>query len=102
MPESPALLRVRLRAGAMAALAAVTLLAVSGCTGAPGATPAPTSSAAANPIFATDEEALAAAEAAYEKYSEASALVAGDGGVNPDRVDAAVSPEYAADLHREF
>ncbi|MDR6906495.1 hypothetical protein J2X63_002181 [Agromyces sp. 3263] len=87
MPESPAPLRVRLRAGALAAIAGVTLLAVTGCTGAPVPTAAPASSAAADPIFATDEEALAAAEAAYERFLEVSTAVTSDGGSDPERLE---------------
>ena len=96
MPESPALLRVRLRAGALATIAAVTLLAAGGCAGAPAPTPAPTSSAAANPIFATDEEALAAAEAAYEKFLVASAVMTGSGGSDTSALEAVAAGEALA------
>ena len=63
--------RLTPRVAAMLGSAGVLAVALSGCAGAPAAssTPPPTASASAAPIFASDEEALAAAEAAYEGYS---------------------------------
>jgi hypothetical protein len=97
MPESPAALRAPLRAGAMVAIAAITLLAVSGCAGSPTPTPTPTSSPAADPIFATDEEALAAAEAAYRRFLEVSTAVTADGGSNPERLESVATGQALAD-----
>lgn len=68
----------------------------------PIATPSPTFS---SPVFASDEEALAAAEAAYAEYLAMSDLIAQEGGVNPERiVDVAVDDlvEISVDGAREF
>ena len=55
--------------GAVAAAAATGLaLVLAGCVGAPAATPTPSPAGTPAPIFASDEEALAAAEATYAKY----------------------------------
>ena len=52
------------------------------------ATPKPetTQAATEKPLFATDEEALAAAQAAYANYLEVSDQIARDGGANPERL----------------
>ena len=57
---------LRRRGAALAAAGALALM-LTGCVGAPGAAPTPTPTEAA-PIFASDEEALAAAESAYAQY----------------------------------
>jgi len=44
-------------------------------------------SAEAEPLFASDEEALAAAEAAFERYLEVSFAVLADGGTGPERLE---------------
>ena len=64
--------RLTPRVAAMLGSAGVLAVALSGCAGAPAAssTPPPTASASAAPIFASDEDALAAAEAAYGRYLE--------------------------------
>lgn len=68
---------------AAAALAAVLLLA--GCVpGEPVITPEPDPDA--TPVFASDEEALAAATEAYAKYLEVSDQIAADGGADPGRM----------------
>ncbi|MCP2370914.1 hypothetical protein BJ978_001590 [Agromyces terreus] len=78
-----------------AALAALTIT-LSGCLAdanpSPSASPPPSESA---PIFATDEEALAAAVAAYDAYLDVAQQVGEDGGAEPDRIRAAVTDEYA-------
>ena len=43
------------------------------------------------PLFATDEEALAAAQTAYANYLEVSDQIARDGGANPERLKGLVS-----------
>ncbi len=84
-------------AAALAAAGAVALL-LSGCTGgAPAASPAP-SADAAEPIFATDEEALAAAESAYEAYIATVDQLTQEGGSNPERIRAVVDETYVEEL----
>ncbi len=88
-------------AAALAAAGAVALL-LSGCTGgAPAASPSP-SADAAEPIFATDEEALAAAVEAYEAYMAVDAQIGEDGGSDPERILGVVSEEYSLDVIAEY
>lgn len=68
MPKARHDRSVTRRIGAAAAVAGVMALALSGCVGAPAPTPTPTASASAEPVFASDEEALAAAVDAYSEY----------------------------------
>ncbi|WP_022893793.1 hypothetical protein [Agromyces subbeticus] len=87
---------------ALAAGGALVLL-LSGCTG--GGEPSPTPSAstdAAEPIFATDEEALAAAVAAYTAFEELSQTIAAEGGIEPERIERSVTSEYMPGLLEEF
>ena len=66
-----------------AALVAVVLLA--GCVpGDPVVTPEPAQEV--TPVFASDEEALAAATEAYARYLEVSDQIAADGGADPERM----------------
>jgi hypothetical protein len=102
MPESPARRHVRLRAGVLATIAAVVLLTMSGCSGAPAPTAAPAPSSAAAPIFATDEEALAAAEAAYGEFESVSQAIASQSGADADRIADVATPAYVPDLLDEF
>lgn len=68
-----------------AAVVVFGMLALSGCgTGDPLPTLPPTPSTA--PVFASEEEALAAAEAAYGAYLDVWNMVAREGGVNPERI----------------
>ena len=65
-------------------------LALVGCTPAdPMPSPPPTPSEA--PVFASDEEALAAAEEAYGKYLATSDDIIRDGGAGPERLKPLVS-----------
>jgi hypothetical protein len=93
-----------IRAGAAAVAAASVALLLGGCVGVPGATPTPTAapSPSPEPTFASDEEALAAAEAAYEEFEAMSLQIASESGAYPERVEALVTPDYAAELHPEF
>lgn len=58
----------------------------------PVVTPAATSSA--NPLFASDEDALTAATKAYAAYLQMSDLIAQQGGANPERLAPLVTPEW--------
>ena len=78
----------RLLAGCATAL--VATLALAGCV--PTPTPTPSTSAATDaPVFASDEEALAAATEAYAAYLKVSDAVGSEGGSNPERYDGVAS-----------
>lgn len=67
------------------ALAAVLVLGMTGCVGGdPLPTLPPTPST--TPVFASEEEALAAAEEAYAAYLEMSNLISSEGGAEPERI----------------
>jgi len=75
------------------ALILVPLVAVALTACAAQVTPVPTTTEAVTekPLFATDEEALSAAQAAYANYLEVSDQIARDGGANPERLKGLVS-----------
>ena len=82
-----------MRALTTIAAAAIGTLLLSGCLPQqPTATPPPEVTAA--PIFASDEEALAAATAAYAAYLSMSDQIAADGGANPDRLEPFVTADW--------
>lgn len=94
---------------ALAALACALLLGTTACSSAdaddPAASPAPPSAASAaadEPIFASDEEALAAAVEAYEAYAAASTRVANSGGEGSESISPLVGPEFDAVVQEEF
>lgn len=71
------------------------MLLLAGCGGGdPIPTLPPTPSA--TPIFASEEEALAAAEEAYAAYLEMSNLISSEGGVDPERI----APFASRDLYQ--
>jgi hypothetical protein len=102
MPEPHHDRAVTRRIGAAVAVAGVMALALSGCVGAPAPTPTPSASASAKPIFASDEEALAAAEAAYSTFEAVSHDIASDSGRQPERIETVATPTYAPELVQEF
>jgi len=72
---------------ALGCLALLVALGVGACTpSGPRSTPSPSPSETAP--FKTDEEALAAAKAAYEKYRSVVDAVFRDGGIHPERFNA--------------
>jgi hypothetical protein len=78
------------------ALVLVGMLTLTGCVDGdrlPTLPPTPTST----PIFASEEEALAAAEEAYGAYLEMSNLIANDGGAEPERIAPFVTEEQLPD-----
>lgn len=84
---------------AAAGVAGVLVLVLVGCTATPAPTPTPSPSAsAAEPIFASDEEALAAAEAAYDRYLATVDQLTQDGGQDPDRIRPVVADGYLEEL----
>ena len=73
------------------------LVVLAGCVGPPVVTPVPTPTA--TPVFASDEEALAAAEEAYAAYLKLADQVFAEGGVNPERLaSVATGEQLAADV----
>lgn len=94
---------LRTRVAALATAGAV-LIALSGCTTEPepDPSPKPRPSESAAPIFASDDEALAAAVEAYEAYAAVSSEILAGGGKDPSRIDDVVSPAYAPRLREEF
>jgi hypothetical protein len=73
------------------ALAALTLM-LTGCVPAdPVVTPVPVPST--TPLFATDADALKAAEDAYAAYLKVSDQILRDGGADPERIDAVATGE---------
>lgn len=80
---------------------AALVLSLTGCGGGdPMPTLPPTPSA--TPIFASEEEALDAAEEAYAAYLEMSNLISSEGGVDPERIAPFVAPERLDDELRGF
>lgn len=85
----------------------LAVAALSGCmaTPAPASSPSPSAAAAPTeipPVFASDDEALAAAEAAYAAYSQLSGSITADGGIDGDRIEPAASHKYLPDLLDSF
>jgi hypothetical protein len=78
--------------------ALVTAMMLSGCVDAmPQVSGSP--SPKVTPVFATEEEALAAATEAYREYVRVSDEVFADGGTNPERMKSvAVGDQLTADL----
>lgn len=74
-----------------AALLAATLM-LTGCVPSEVVVSAPPEPSI-TPIFASDEDALAAATEAYAKYLEVSDLIASEGGFNPERISPLVSAD---------
>lgn len=77
----------------LTALAVAAVLLLGGCV--PGdAQVAPPPAQTTEPIFASDEEALAAATEAYEAYLAMSDLIAQEGGKDPERIAPYVTKEW--------
>lgn len=82
-------------------LATAVMLALAGCV--PSDSPATSApSASPTPVFASDAEALAAAEAAYAAYQAAVDEVLFDGGSDPGRLKRLVSKRVYADELKGF
>jgi hypothetical protein len=84
--------RLLMRSGLSLATLAVAVL-LSGCVPqGPEVTPPPVPST--EPVFASDEEALAAATDAYKAYLAMSDLIAQEGGKDPERIAPFVTAEW--------
>ena len=65
----------------------LSVLVLTGCVGSdPPVTPAPTPTS--TPLFASDAEALKAAEAAYKRFNDVADEILHEGGADPDRLKA--------------
>ena len=86
------------RAMRLPAVLAVTLavLVVSGC-GSPDPVVVPEPESTSTPLFASDEEALAAAEEAYAAYLAVSDQILAEGGANPERAYAFLTENMRAE-----
>ena len=82
--------RVRMRIGVCVGVG-LFVVALVGC--APEDSPVPPPTPDVKPLFASDEEALAAAEEAYAAYLAMSDEISHDGGVNPERIAPFVTSE---------
>jgi hypothetical protein len=72
------------------AVFAVTLLGLTACLGS-DPTLVPDPEPTTTPVFASDEEALAAAEEAYAAYFEVSDAILNEGGIGPERLQVVAS-----------
>lgn len=88
------------RLSAIAAAIAATL-AVAGCAEPPPPV-IPTSQPSTAPVFATDADALAAAEKTYAGYQAASDAIGRDGGADSDRIAEWVTPSMVATEKKQF
>ncbi|MBC7589830.1 MAG: hypothetical protein H7226_02145 [Salinibacterium sp.] len=80
---------------------ALAVLLLSGCLPQqPTATDPP--EASSTPVFDSEEEALAAATAAYTAYLAMSDQIAADGGVNPERLAPLVTEDQQGDVVNSF
>ncbi|HEY9365478.1 MAG TPA: hypothetical protein VIP55_02480 [Agromyces sp.] len=90
--------RTRPLAGAALAAAGALALLLSGCAGdAPAPSPSP-SADAAEPIFASDEEALAAAVEAYEAFVAVSDQLSANPDGDPSIIESVVTSRYAPEF----
>ena len=81
--------------------ATIAVLLMTGCLPQPDdvtPTPQPSSS----PVFASDEEALAAAEVAYGEYEIVSDTIFSEGGVQPERLEEVAAGDFLVDSIHGF
>ena len=74
-----------MRARQLPLILVIGVLLLAGCLPQPAEDPVEPDPSSA-PVFASEEEALAAAVAAYEDYLKVSDAIAADGGANPERL----------------
>ncbi|MDH6235969.1 hypothetical protein [Cryobacterium sp. CG_9.6] len=80
----------------LAGSAVLTALALAGCAAAPIPTWTNSPDPVVAPVFASNDEALAAAVTSYEAYGAMSNQITNEGGVNPERITDFVSDAYLA------
>lgn len=102
MPSSRRRRRASPRALTALASAGALAVALAGCIGAPAPSPTPTPSPSAVPIFASDEEALAAAEAAYGNYLAMINTIAREDNLAPERIRTVASEAWASNVESLF
>jgi len=86
---------LRQRTVTLLAVTGALAVALCGCTPdqpAPSTVPSPSSS---DPPFATDEDALAAAQSAYEEFMAVTKQIMADDGASPERLDSVAAPGVA-------
>lgn len=84
-------------------LAAATLASLAACApGETASTPSPSPVETDAPIFASDEEALAAAVASLLAYADTSARITGPEQADPEKIRSTVSPKLAESFVPEF
>jgi len=101
--ETPAPRRALLAGGIVAALVLLTAAALwlwwpngqADDSADPTGSDEPSNAEAPEPLFASDEEALAAARTTYEAFLEVTDTVVAEGGANPERIDEFATPEIA-------
>jgi hypothetical protein len=89
------------------AVTSITVLALAGCSGteasgAPTSEISSTPNAEPTPMFASDDEALAAAELAYRNYIAVSDEIARDGGAGVERLRPFVSSKLFRQQEQEY
>jgi hypothetical protein len=82
--------------------AAILLFSCAGCAEEPTPQPTSNSPTAAAPVFASDEEALAAATEAYANYLDVADAIVREGGANASRITPYVSERLAASELESF
>jgi hypothetical protein len=83
-----------------ATFAGISIVSMAGCAAAGAAPPTrspspPVSTPTIAPVLATDEAALAAAEAAYRGYIETADQIITEGGINPERIEQYATGPFA-------
>lgn len=86
-----------MRLAIVAALSALVLASVTGCESARQQSPSP-APPTAEPVFKSEEEALAAAKDAYAAYQAMSTKITAQGGRNPTRIRSYATTDYYPEL----
>ncbi|MCX7521974.1 hypothetical protein OSC27_06735 [Microbacterium sp. STN6] len=87
---------------AAVALLSITAFLLSGCASAPSPVKTHSSKPAATPVFATNDEALAAATKAYAEYQSIGQKIAQNGGEGATQIVSVVTPTKAKAELQEF